>query len=158
MGAGRRPSAASWCVRCFVTPRWCPTSASLHIWSTSRSPSPPQPRRSLRQRTMPDLAGGRNEARYSCRGCQEPSLSERRVRPPDLPRFGSCRRARGRCVRGYAALVLSRAPGHLRCPRCGTANNRLAQSCDACDLAFYGGIRRGTLAASSRKRGDADAL
>lgn len=35
-----------------------------------------------------------------------------------------------------AALVVSRAPGELRCPRCGTANDRLARSCVACELSF----------------------
>jgi hypothetical protein len=35
-----------------------------------------------------------------------------------------------------AALVLSRAPGQLRCPRCGTANERGASACRACDLSF----------------------
>ena len=35
-----------------------------------------------------------------------------------------------------AALVLSRAPGRLRCPRCGTPNDRYATSCVACLLSF----------------------
>ena len=33
-----------------------------------------------------------------------------------------------------AVLVLSRARGEVRCPRCGTANDRTAVSCGACGL------------------------
>jgi len=33
-----------------------------------------------------------------------------------------------------AVLVLSRARGEIRCPRCGTANDRTAASCGACGL------------------------
>ena len=34
------------------------------------------------------------------------------------------------------AVILSRAPGRVRCPRCGTANRRSADSCTACQLSF----------------------
>jgi hypothetical protein len=34
------------------------------------------------------------------------------------------------------AIVLSRAPGRVRCPRCGSANPRHADSCLACQLPF----------------------
>jgi hypothetical protein len=34
------------------------------------------------------------------------------------------------------AVIVSRAPGRLRCPRCGTANLRGADSCAACQLPF----------------------
>jgi hypothetical protein len=44
----------------------------------------------------------------------------------------------GGVVAGWfvAAFVVSRAPGKLRCPRCGTANDRQTQSCVACGLSF----------------------
>jgi hypothetical protein len=35
-----------------------------------------------------------------------------------------------------AALLVSRAPGRLRCPRCGTANDPGTRSCGACGLSF----------------------
>ena len=31
------------------------------------------------------------------------------------------------------ALILSRAPGRIRCPRCGTPNERDCSACRACD-------------------------
>jgi hypothetical protein len=34
------------------------------------------------------------------------------------------------------AVIVSRAPGRVRCPRCGTANRRSADSCTACQLSF----------------------
>jgi hypothetical protein len=34
------------------------------------------------------------------------------------------------------AVLVSRAPGRVRCPRCGTANLRSADSCAACQLPF----------------------
>jgi hypothetical protein len=34
------------------------------------------------------------------------------------------------------AVIVSRAPGRMRCPRCGTANLRSADSCAACQLPF----------------------
>jgi hypothetical protein len=34
------------------------------------------------------------------------------------------------------AVIISWAPGGLRCPRCGSANRRTADSCTACQLPF----------------------
>lgn len=35
-----------------------------------------------------------------------------------------------------AALVVSRAPGQLRCPRCGTPNDPQTRSCGGCGLSL----------------------
>ena len=35
-----------------------------------------------------------------------------------------------------AALIVSRAPGQVRCPRCGTANDPHSSACDGCSLSF----------------------
>jgi len=40
------------------------------------------------------------------------------------------------------ALILSRAPGRERCPRCGSINRRGVDSCGACGLPFAGGPSR----------------
>ena len=40
------------------------------------------------------------------------------------------------------ALILSRAPGGERCPRCGSFNRRGVNSCGACGLPFAGGLFR----------------
>jgi hypothetical protein len=55
-----------------------------------------------------------------------------------VPWFVLAAGAVGGVVAGWfvAALVLSRAPGKLRCPRCGTANDRRMRSCLACGLSF----------------------
>jgi hypothetical protein len=34
------------------------------------------------------------------------------------------------------SIIISWAPGKLRCPRCGSANRRTADSCTACQLPF----------------------
>lgn len=41
------------------------------------------------------------------------------------------------------ALVLSRAPGRERCPRCGSINGRGVDSCGACGLPFAEPLRTG---------------
>jgi hypothetical protein len=41
------------------------------------------------------------------------------------------------------ALILSRAPGRERCPRCGSTNRRGADSCGACGLPFAEPLRTG---------------
>jgi hypothetical protein len=46
------------------------------------------------------------------------------------------------------ALILSRAPGRERCPRCGSTNRRGADSCGACGLPFAEPMRRGRPSAS----------
>jgi hypothetical protein len=65
--------------------------------------------------------------------------SEPQFSPVSLsaPFFGVLFVAVGVLVGWFVALALMAwAPGRTRCPRCGTANKRRAESCTACRLPF----------------------
>ena len=81
------------------------------------------------------IIGGSVAALYSMDALRsEPSFNWVSL---SAPFFGVLFVAVGVLVGWFVALALMAwAPGRTRCPRCGTANKRRAESCTACRLPF----------------------
>ena len=86
------------------------------------------------------LVGGVAGGAYAALALEWPATLESATDPflSAVPWMSSAATTVGGVLAGWfvAALVVSRAPGQLRCPRCGTPSDPQTQSCGGCGLSF----------------------